>query len=606
MDIKEIGAIFGSGAVSLLVAVLVAGCATGGSQEGVAATADADSGSLAAPTPVSGTGAVEEVATTPDQSPDPTPQASGEPTLFTDATASAGINFRHNEFFGELIPMGGGVIVFDFNGDGYDDIYLPVSVGDNALYRNNGDGTFTEVAGPAGVLDTRERGNGGCAADYDNDGFQDLYVTNYGASKLFHNNGDGTFANVTVPAGLDDSNDFYRSMGCAWGDYDQDGHVDLIVVRHLIETHGSMLADRDFLEARRPLELYHSNGDGTFTKVTRLLGDPSPTSGTLIRPVAKLWGAGFQPGWVDLDNDGDLDLYVVNDWGPDIQPNVMWRNDGAGAFGVWVFVDVSRRSGAGVPIYGMGLAVGDYDLDGFLDLYMTNIGHNVLLRNRGDGLLFTNTAIEAEVGIGKVGDTVSEDERVTWGAAFFDYDNDGDEDLYVVSGYLRLSTHGFIYTPPKYLLEQRNVLLRNRGDGSFEDVSLESGADDRGVGRGVAFLDFNNDGCLDLFMVNLGEQARLFQNACESGNSWLEVETVGTVSNRDGVGARITVSAGGTTQIREVSSGSSQMGQSMMAAHFGLGTASLVDSVTIRWPSGVVQTLTGVEVNQRLTVTEPR
>jgi uncharacterized membrane protein YraQ (UPF0718 family) len=572
---------------------------------------------------------------------DPTSQAAGGSTLFTDATASAGVDFRHVEFslgettsadrtvktlFGDIIQMGGGVTVFDFNSDGFDDIYIPASVGDNALYRNNGDGTFTEVAGPTGVLDPLERGNGGCAADYDNDGFHDLYVTNYGASKLFRNNGNGTFANVTVPAGLDDTDGPYQSTGCAWGDYDQDGYVDLIVVRHLMDmtvinymyyliepSYGlsQRLLARDTAEARKHLELYHNNGDGTFTRVSRLLGDPSPTAGLLSGPVGNLWGAGFQPGWVDLDNDGDLDLYVVNDFGAHIRPNVLWRNDGAGADGAWVFVDISESSSTNVPMYGMGLAVGDYDLDGFLDLYMTNIGHNVLLRNLGDGLRFTDTAIEAEADLARLDD----EDRVAWGAVFFDYDNDGDEDLYVVSGFLRLphdgnlegipTSDGGLYTPLRYSPEQPNVLLRNRGDGSFEDVSLESGTDDRGVGRGVAFLDFNNDGCLDLFVVNLGQEARLFQNTCESGNSWLEVETVGTVSNRDGIGARITVSAGGTTQIREVSSGSSQTGQSMMAAHFGLGTTPLVDTVTIRWPSGVVQTLTGVEVNQRLTVIEP-
>ena len=521
--------------------------------------------------------------------------------LFADATASAGVGFRHTEFFGELIPLGGGVVVLDFNGDGYDDLYVPNSDGANALYRNNGDRTFTEVAGPVGVLDQRERGNGGCAADYDNDGDQDLYVTNYGASKLFRNNGDGSFANVTLFAGLDDTDDYYRSTGCAWGDYDLDGSVDLIVVRHLAETHSEMLEDRDFSAAIRHPELYHSNGDGTFTKVTRLLGDLSAASGLLGGPGGNLWGAGFQPGWVDLDNDGDLDLYVINDYGNDIQPNVLWRNDGPGTDGSWSFVDISKRSGAGVPMFGMGLAVGDYDLDGFLDLFVTNIADSVLLRNTGDGLRFTDTATEAGVGIG----TVGEEQRVAWATVFFDYDNDGDEDLYVVSGYLRLPAQYVIYELPRHILEQPNVLLRNRGDGTFEDVSLESGADDRGIGRGGVFLDFDNDGCLDLFVINLGQEARLFRNACGSDNGWLVVDTVGTVSNRDGIGARITVIAGGTTQIREVASGSGQMGQNMMAAHFGLGTATAVDSVTIRWPSGVVQTLTDLKVNQRLTVTEP-
>lgn len=194
-------------------------------------------------------------------------------------------------------------------------------------------------------------------------------------------------------------------------------------------------------------------------------------------------------------------------------------------------------------------------------------------------------------------------ERVAWGTAFLDYDNDGLEDLYVVSGYSRPGAIQAVL--PDSEKEQPNVLLRNNGDGTFEDVSFKSGADDPGVGRGGVYLDFNNDGCLDLFVGNLGQRAKLFQNACDSGNEWLVVEAIGTESNRDAIGARITLDADGRRQIREIASGRSNMGQNMRAAHFGLGHASKADSVTIRWPSGVVQTLTDIDVNQKLTVIEP-
>ncbi len=285
---------------------------------------------------------------------------------------------------------------------------------------------------------------------------------------------------------------------------------------------------------------------------------------------------------------------IEYDIGREVQPNVLWRNDGAGQGGVWTFTDVSRTFGAQARMDGMGLAVGDYDLDGFLDMFMTNINDNVLLRNRGDGTGFVDTTDDVGVGIGMIGLKV----RISWGTFFFDYDNDGDEDLYVVSGYLGDDVQ------PANPLDQPNVLFRNDRDGSFLDISPGSGADDQGMGRGAVFFDYDNDGCLDLLVSNYGQTARLLQNACESGNNWLIVDVQGTASNRDGIGARITVTSGGTSQIREVAAGGSQMGQNMPGAHFGLGTADTVDSLTVRWPSGNVQTITGVSANQRLTIVE--
>ena len=505
--------------------------------------------------------------------------------IFTDVTVVAGVDFLHHKRSGEAIDMGAGVVILDFNGDGLHDIYVTNSVGANALYSNDGDGTFTDVAASAGVDDPDARSNGGCGADYDNDGDQDLYLTNYGPSRLFRNSGDGTFVDVADAAGVVDTHAVLRSTGCAWGDYDRDGHLDFIVVRHLHEFEPTALA------------LYHNNADGTFTNVTYLLGDipgsyPLPPND---ETYGNIWGAGYQPGWVDFDNDGDLDLYVVNDFGIEIHSNVLWRNDGPAPDGTWSFFDASIDSGADVTIYGMALAVGDYDLDGYLDMFVTNIRDNVLLRNNGDGRTFTNTMPDVVPDIAKIG----RKDRVTWGATFLDYDNDGDEDLYVVSGQLGGPTDA-------NARNQRNVLLRNRGDGTFAKVSSAGGADDPGIGHGAGYLDFNGDGCLDLYVANLGQPAKLFQNVCQSGNSWLTIKTVGTTSNRDGIGARITVVAGGKAQIREIASGASMMGQNMLEAHFGLGSVTLADSVTVRWPSGKVQTLTGVAVNQRLTITEPR
>lgn len=523
--------------------------------------------------------------------------------VFADVTEAAGLNFLNQKGVTDALDVGGGAVIFDFNNDGFDDIFLANGEGGaHALYRNNGDGIFTDVASAAGLADLPGEGNGGCAADYDNDGHVDLYVTRYGPNQLVRNRGDGTFLPVTSVAGVAGSGSA-RSMGCAWGDYDGDGWIDLIVVRHTRARElpnwreGSlsreMRESKEFLEAFDPLLLYRNNGDGTFTNVTHLLGDASQPS--LRGYLGNVWGTGFQPIWADFNNDRRPDLYIVNDFGHTVQPNVLWRNDGPGADGAWHFTDVSAKSRAGVSMFGMGVAVGDYNNDGSLDLYMTNIGDNVLLRNNGDGT-FARAERGAQVGLGRLGLFL----RVTWGAVFFDFDNDGDEDLYVVSGHL-----GHSPITVQNLSMQPNALLRNEGHGTFVDVSLRSGANDPGIGRGGFFLDFNNDGCLDLLVTNLRERPKLFHNVCDSGNNWLTIKLQGTASNRDGIGARIQIVAGGTSRIREVAAGSSQMGQNMLAAHFGLGSASVVDSVTVRWPSGRVQTLNQVHANQRLTITEP-
>ena len=526
-------------------------------------------------------------------------EAVDEATSFTAATEAAGVGFEHAAHETEMFPLGGGVLVLDFDGDGLHDIYAVNSVGPNALYRNNGDSTFTETAVAVGVDDPEGRGNGGCAADYDNDGDQDLFVTNYGPSRLFRNDG-GSFADVTAAAGVMDSGDAFRNTGCAWGDYDRDGFVDLVFVRHLYESHRRMFQTREFLDAIARLVLFRNNGDGTFTDATSILGDTSePKDPAYSGEAGNIWGAGFQPGWADFDNDGDLDLYVVNDLGNDIQRNVLWRNDGAADDGSWAFADVSRGSGADVAIFGMGIAVGDYDLDGYLDIFVTNIRDNVLLRNEGTGLEFTDSARDAGARVG----LIDRRARVAWGTFLFDYDNDGDEDIYLASGYLRADdvTVGAAANP----VEQPNVLLRNEGDGTFVDVSAASGADDSGIGRGAVYLDYDNDGCLDVFVVNLGQRAILLRNMCETQRTWLAVKPIGTSSNRDAIGARVTVQVGGASQIREIAAGSSQMGQNMLEAHFGLGAAETVDSVTVAWPNGKVTRLEDVPANQRLTIVEP-
>lgn len=530
-----------------------------------------------------------------------------EPPIFEEVSEPSGLDFTHYRDLLDIVPLGAGVVVFDYNGDGLEDVYItstpdiagvaPEGNGANGLFRNNGDGSFEELAALAGVDDVDGKGNGGCAADYDNDGDVDLFVANWGASRLFRNDGDGTFTDVAEAAGLADPDGTYRSMGCAWGDFDRDGALDFIVVRHIDESNPDAFTMRLYYLDVRPLALFRNNRDGTFTEVTHLLGatpNPNRTEGE----YGRIWGAGFQPAWTDIDNDGDLDLYVVNDFGAYIHPNVLWRNDGPGAAGDWVFTDVSESSGAGEAMFGMGIAVADYNSDGFMDMFITNIADNVLLTNAGDGS-FTDAAADVGVAYGEF----RRQQRVSWGTVFFDYDNDGHEDLYVASGYLD--------TDDINRREQPNLLFRNTGAGEFEDVSAVSGAADWGIGRGVAYADFDGDGCLDLLVANLGRSAalgeptRLYRNRCDWGNNWLAIKTVGIASNADGIGARVTVTSGGRSQIREITAGASNSSQSSLVAHFGLGQEQVVDELQIVWPSGAVQVMRDVAPNQLLTAREP-
>ena len=456
--------------------------------------------------------------------------------MFTDVTDSAGITFVHRELPGRMMPIGAGVVVLDFDGDKRDDIYFSNTNGANHLYRNRRDGGFEEVAAKAGVDDAEGEGNGGCAADYDNDGDIDLFVTNFGPSRLFQNGGDGTFEDVTEDVGLHDGELVLRSTGCAWGDYDGDGHADLVVTRHLNEFNPDLLMKKDFYTSVGGMSLFHNVDGARFEETTALLGDTSGPADGLDVLFGNIWGAGFQPSWLDYDDDGDVDLLVINDFGQEIQPNVLWRNDGADGSDGWTFTDVSLDTGIDVPMYGMGLAVGDPNGDGLVDLFVTNIRNNVLFSRDTNTPTFDDIAGESKATVGNIENLL----RVAWGTMFFDYDNDADEDLYVVSGYLG----GDPDVIPANPLEQPNVLLRNGGSGTFEDVSDGSGADDPGVGRGSAYLDYDGDGCLDVVVGNFGQPARLFKNMCTEGNHWLRVHLQGNASGTDGLGAKIEVKAG--------------------------------------------------------------
>jgi hypothetical protein len=468
----------------------------------------------------------------------------------------------------------------DYDGDGWLDLYVTGNLADNVLYRNLGDGTFAVSPLSRQVALAGVKSGGAVWADYDNDGWRDLYVANHGPNALFHNIGGERFVDVTESAGVGDDG---KGTSAAWGDYDNDGFLDLYVVNWSCQPE---------CEPEEPGEssdrLYRNNGDGTFDDQTaRLL--PS-----------KLRGAGFAASFVDYDGDSDLDLYVVNDKVRHPIGNVLWRNDGEGC-GAWCWTDVSAQAGADSVVHGMGLAVGDYDNDGRADFYVSNMmGPMVLLRNSGAG--FEDATWEAGVAINPPGTAVG------WGAAFFDYDNDGWADLYLAAtGMPKLS--GSFYGGKKPDMEDfRNPypdsLFRNNGDGSFSEVG---GDVLPGGGRptmGLAYADYDNDGDIDLVLGNWNEGYTIFRNdGLGAGNNWLAIRLEGGGKvNRDAVGVKAYVTTSdGRVLYQQVIAGSSFGSGNDTTLHFGLGSAT-VEQVRLVWPDASEEIIAEVGVNRLLNV----
>ncbi len=527
---------------------------------------------------------------------------------YVDVTDEAGIRFQHSSGTrSSLLPedMGSGAGFADIDNDGDIDLYIVNIPGPfkqnsvpldtptaNALYRNNGDGTFTDITKTAGV---GHRGYGmGCVfADYDGDGNIDLYVTNYGANVLYRNNGDGIFRDVTETAGV--SCDLW-STGAAFADVDGDSDLDLYVCNYVtydLEKLEEM--KEESLQSGKPVPsalnphvfepqdnvFYRNNGDGTFTDITTEVGIAAPG------------GRSMQAIFSDFDADNDLDLYVAND----TSVNYTYRNEGNG-----VFTDVSAESWAADFRGSMGLAAGDYDGDGDVDLFMSHWvdEENALYRNllKEDGttehIRFVDesyTAMLAEVSIKQIG----------WGTALFDYNNDGNLDIFVTNG----STFQELKRP-QVLIAQRDALFRNDGDGTFTDVSGVTGitALPTRVGRGAAFGDYDNDGDVDIFIVNNHAQPALLRNDGGNRNNWLHVELIGTNANRNAVGAKIEVKTVNQTQMREIYAGDSYMSFNSFVAEFGVGSAIQAESVQVIWSNGDTQTLFNIPVNQRVRVTQ--
>jgi enediyne biosynthesis protein E4 len=524
------------------------------------------------------------------------------PVLFHDATSEAGLRFHHlngatpEKYLVET--MGSGGLFFDFNNDGWLDIFLVnggsltdrqiASRSRHALYRNRGNGTFEDVTAGSGIVHA-QYGMGGCAGDYDNDGWVDLYVTNFGPNALYRNNGNGTFTSATRVARVGSP---LWSTSCAFADLDNDGYLDLFVANYVDFTVKTNKYCADGSNKVRiychpnvykgaPNVLYRNQGNGTFTDVTR-------TSGTFTTS-----GKGLGVVVADYDGDGWPDVFVAND----SVPNFLYRNQGKG-----VFKEVGLLAGVAVasdgrPRAGMGTDFGDYDGDGLLDLIVTNLdgeAHSIF-RNLRDGF-FTDATEETQIGAATL-------PFVGFGVAFFDADNNGDLNIAIANGNV-LDNARELRAGASYA--QRKLLFRNEGRGRFREIGRASGPGFglEKVGRGLAAGDIDNDGDPDLLVTNNGQTADLLRNDGRNRQHSLLVRTVGTRSNRDGVGARLRLTAGGATQLREVKAGSGYLGQNDLRVHFGVGAAKTIDRLEIRWPSGTTDLVTNLPANQIVTVRE--
>ena len=526
------------------------------------------------------------------------------PITFRDITQQAGIRFvQNNGAFGKkFLPetLGSGVAFIDYDNDGWPDIFL-VNGSDwpsyaqkhttPKLYHNNHDGTFTDVSHKAG-LDVEMYGMGVAVGDYDNDGYDDLFVTVFGQSRLFHNNGNGTFTDVTQKAGLAGPHEL--STSAAWVDYDKDGKLDLVVgnyVQWSPETDLYCTLDGKSKSYCTPesykgtaARLWHNRGDGTFEDATQKAGLGDPTSKTMGIAV------------LDYDNDGWPDLLFSND----TQPNKLYRNNGNGTFTEKGVIAGVAFSEDGVARAGMGVDAADYDHSGYPSLLITNFSNQMLslYHNEGKGL-FVDEAPQSEIGRASL-------LTLGFGCFFFDYDLDGWPDIFIANGHIDPEIQK-VQANVKYAMPPH--LFRNVSKGKFEEVTKQMGQafGTPRVGRGAAYADILNDGRLDLLLSTNGGPAYLFRNEAQNGgaaNRSLRVKLVGTKSNRDGIGAVVRVTAGGETQTQMLRSGSSYLSSSELALTFGLAQQDKAESIEIRWPSGQVDHLSNVTVGQTIAVSE--
>jgi enediyne biosynthesis protein E4 len=521
----------------------------------------------------------------------------------TDVTDRAGVAFVHDDggsgdekYIVEAVSAG--VALFDFDGDGLIDIYFlsgaPLPPADqhprgNSLYRNNGDGTFTNVTDAAGVGDAGF-GLGVAVADFDNSGFPDIYLNNFGRNVLYRNNGDGTFTDVASEAGVGCGDRV--GAGAAFLDADGDGRVDLYVsnyvdfglhnhVRWTIDGFRCYPGPLDFEPV--PDVLYRNNGDGTFTDISQSAG------------IAQVAGTGMGMVCGDFNNSGATDIFVAND----MHPNLLFENDGTGRF-----TEVSLNRGAAFNFAGkingnMGVDCGDFDNDGWLDLFTTSYINEmpVLYRNLGQAL-FEDVTQASGAGAGSL-------RHVNWGTGFVDFNNNGHRDLFIAQGALDQNVHLW---NSRTAFELPNTLLMNTGDGRFVDVSDRCGDGLRVVrsSRGAGFDDLTNNGLIDVVVLNSRAPPTILRNDARNDNHWLQIQLRGVHSNRDAIGAQVRVTAGGRTQLAEVHSGRGYQSHFGTRLHFGLGAIDRAERIEVRWIGGGRDVFEDVEANQRTDVIEGR
>jgi hypothetical protein len=501
---------------------------------------------------------------------------------------------------------GSGLAFFDYDNDGWLDVYLtngdrldahwePGKAPTSHLYKNNRDGTFTDVTEKSGLGRTGWQ-TGVCVGDYNNDGWDDLFCCFWGHNILFRNNGDGTFTDVTQKAGL--SQDRYRwGAGSTFLDYDRDGHLDLFICNYIKLDPEKIPSEEKtaFCQWKgvptmcgpRGLPgdtnlLYHNNGDGTFTDVSEKSGILKPGPRYSITAVS-----------YDFDNDGWPDIYVA----VDSEPSILFKNNHDGTFTDIAVMAGCAYSDNGHEQAGMGIAVADYDCDGWFDIFKTNFADDTcnLYHNNGDGT-FTDVTFESGVGVNN--------RYVAWGCGFVDYDNDGWADIIQINGhvYPEIDKYNFGQT-----FKNPRLVYRNLGNGRFKDVSAEMGPgiSERFSSRGAAFGDYDNDGDIDVVILNLNDPPSLLRNDGGNKQNWIKVKLIGVKCNRTAIGARVRVITGKHIQMDEVHSGASVMSQSDLRLHFGLGKSETVDAIEVKWPTTQkVERFVQLKANQIITIRE--
>jgi hypothetical protein len=540
--------------------------------------------------------------------PQPRGKPSGRPFLarFTDVAKQAGLTepvvyggLDSKSYIVEVVGCGAAFI--DFDNDGWVDLFVLSGTrleGDppgvtNHLYKNNRDGTFTDVTKKAGLV-RAGWASSVTVGDYDNDGFDDLFVTYYGHNVLYHNNGDGTFSDVTRKAGLDQTAVRYGS-GCTWVDYDRDGRLDLFVANYLNTTLDKLPKPGENPDCTWKgvavncgprglptgfVQLFHNNGDGTFTDISKQSGVAAAAGSYPMTTVA-----------ADYDNDGWPDIYVACD----STPSWLFHNQHDGTFREQALERGVALSEDGLEQAGMGVGIGDYDLDGNLDIFKTNFADdtNVLYHNDGKGN-FDDVTIRCGLGV--------ETRYVGWGTGIVDFDNDGFPDLFVATGSVYPEVEKKV---PSYPFRTPRLVFRNLGDGRFEELIEEAGSGiaEAHASRGCAFGDFDNDGDMDILVINLNEPPSLLRNDLSSKGHWLKVLLVGVKSNRSAIGARVTARYGTHLQAQEVLAQSSFYSVNDRRLHFGLGTET-VAHLTVRWTNGNIETVPNVPADQLVVIRE--